>query len=88
MNPTEKYKKNDAAGRRDIIHFLIFKNLRSSKNVGFSITSLLFLSKNNNNKNDNEQQILIGRDEGQIQLYEFEQQQQTRLLKLVQRFPN
>ncbi len=31
---------------------------------------------------------MIGRDEGQIQLYEFEQQQQTRLLKLVQRFPN
>ena len=30
---------------------------------------------------------MIGRDEGQIQLYEFEQQQ-NRMLKLIQRFSN
>jgi hypothetical protein len=54
---------------------------RSSKYVGFCITSLLYII------NNKQEQICIGGGNGQIQLYEIQQQQQQINFKLIQTFP-
>ena len=53
----------------------------SSTNAGFNIRSLLYNPKQNQN---NYEQLCIGGWNGEIQLYEIQQQQQ---IKLVQTFP-
>ncbi len=64
---------------------------RSSKNVGFRIESLLYITNiiNQTNK-EQEVQICIGGQSGEIQLYEIEQQQHQRNIKIksLQTFPN
>jgi hypothetical protein len=56
----------------------------SSTNVGFRITSLLYIQ--NQNKQEEHEQICIGSNGGVIKLYSIQQQQQINF-KLIQTFP-